>query len=457
MTCKDRSKWRVGGRMLRLLPKTLAALNNVAFKAECEVVIADYCSADWPLKNWIHQQLSGVPVQILNLGDRYFSRGKGLNAAAANSHGRVLLFTDADILLSDEFLRDCLALTEGSALFPICLSIADPYNRTGEYAAESYGICAMGAHDFKAVGPWPEWTSWGGEGEYIHKKAQERLHVVRKTYNNVIHQWHPKYLGQYENSPNYDYDLYTGCKHDRIDSGFLYTADMRSPAKEQIVEFERLYSGYKSVDVAINSSAFVIRCRPRTSDLPVLFDTFQGLYHLPPHQLPENATILDLGANIGCTILHFISLFPTARIIGVEMDQENYALAEFNLRGFLDQFTLIHAAVWVEDCEVSYGGQEAWGFHVVQNGHNRIQAVTIQTIMAEHNIDQIDYLKMDVEGAEQNLLTTKAEWLLKTNAIKIEVHDNDAAIPTFIEKLTQAGLKAWKDTHHWSCVVGLRE
>jgi hypothetical protein len=77
--------------------------------------------------------------------------------------------------------------------------------------------------------------------------------------------------------------------------------------------------------------------------------------------------------------------------------------------------------------------------------------------MSEHNIDRIDYLKMDVEGPEQEILKDRTEWLLTTNAIKIEVHNNDAAIPLIIGKLRAAGLKAWKDTRHWSCVVGLRE
>ena len=449
---------RVGGSTIELLPNTLTVLNRLELKKECELVIADFHSADWPLEEWVHERLPGVQVNILNLPDRYFSRGKGLNAAARGAQGHILLFTDADVALSDDFLHDCLHLPEDSALFPVCLDVADPYRRTGEYGYGNYGICAMSVGAFRAVGPWPDWRSWGGDGEYLHARAQRHLKIIRKTYDNLIHQWHPKYLGHYEYMPNHDFGIYTGKRPERSDySGFLYTVDVRAPAKGQIETFHQLYSGVRYVDVAIEETPFVIRCRPQTTDLQVVFDTFQGLYHLPPAQLPGDAAILDLGANIGCTMLHFASIFPNARIVGVELDHDNFQLAKKNMRAFWDRCSLVHAAVWKEDGEVEYGGTEAWGLHVEPGGSKRVPAKTIQSLMSENSMEKIDYLKMDVEGAEHAIMNGNTDWLLKTNSIKIEVHNDDQMIPQFIDMLKNAGFRAWKDTHHWSCVVGLRE
>ena len=45
--------------------------------------------------------------------------------------------------------------------------------------------------------------------------------------------------------------------------------------------------------------------RPGTTDAQVLDDTFVGLYHLPPIDLPDGAVVLDLGGNVGYTAAHF--------------------------------------------------------------------------------------------------------------------------------------------------------
>ena len=44
---------------------------------------------------------------------------------------------------------------------------------------------------------------------------------------------------------------------------------------------------------------------PSTQDAAVLWSTFHGRYHLPPTDLPQDCVILDLGGNVGYTVLHF--------------------------------------------------------------------------------------------------------------------------------------------------------
>src|SRR6266540_3975728 len=63
-------------------------------------------------------------------------------------------------------------------------------------------------------------------------------------------------------------------------------------------------------------------------------------YHLPPKKLRPGAVIADLGSNIGLTMRNLKYLYPDSRIIGVEMDHENYLLAKKNLNG-LDNCVLI--------------------------------------------------------------------------------------------------------------------
>src|ERR1700704_3274168 len=48
-------------------------------------------------------------------------------------------------------------------------------------------------------------------------------------------------------------------------------------------------------------------------DRDVIKYVFYNQYHLPSKKLPDQSIILDLGCNIGLTIVHFNKLYPDAR------------------------------------------------------------------------------------------------------------------------------------------------
>jgi FkbM family methyltransferase len=104
--------------------------------------------------------------------------------------------------------------------------------------------------------------------------------------------------------------------------------------------------------------------RPGTTDARVLDDTFIGLYHLPPAPLPDDAIILDLGANVGYTAVHFATLYPRARIVSVELDEGSADLARRNTAAFADRISVLHAAAWFEDSTVTYTTGDEWGLQV---------------------------------------------------------------------------------------------
>src|SRR3954452_929666 len=107
--------------------------------------------------------------------------------------------------------------------------------------------------------------------------------------------------------------------------------------------------------------------RPGTSDASVLRDTFFDRYHVPPGGLRPVRSILDLGSNIGLTVADLAVRFPDARVLGVELDRSNAALAARNIAPWRDRAEVLHAAVWTSSGEVAYAGDpwEEWGFKVV--------------------------------------------------------------------------------------------
>jgi FkbM family methyltransferase len=54
----------------------------------------------------------------------------------------------------------------------------------------------------------------------------------------------------------------------------------------------------------------------------------------------------------------------------------------------------------------------------------RIQKITLENLLAEHALDRISLLKLDIEGAEFELLqTAPAECLMRVDQISVEFHD----------------------------------
>jgi FkbM family methyltransferase len=198
-----------------------------------------------------------------------------------------------------------------------------------------------------------------------------------------------------------------------------------------------------------------VLCRA-SQDVWTFKHTFLAQFHLPPIALPEDATIVDLGSNVGYTVAHLAFRHPAARVIGVEMDAANFALAQKNTAPFGDRVRLVHAAVWTHDGEIAYGGDADDAFAVSgAAGPRRAPARRLDTLLDELGAERVDYLKMDIEGAEAAILSEPAPWLDRVRSMKIEVHP-PATIESLCAVLEPRGFLCTRDTKHWDCLIAVR-
>jgi FkbM family methyltransferase len=201
--------------------------------------------------------------------------------------------------------------------------------------------------------------------------------------------------------------------------------------------------------------------RPGTADSLALIGTFAGVHHLPPDGLSPVRTIWDLGANVGLTAAHLADRHRAARIIGVELDDENAALARRNLGPWADRCEVRRAAVWPSDGSIEYrrdvgaeqGHRVAPLADVAPNAS--APALSLDTLLRESGSPTIDYVKMDIEGAEGSVLRENTAWAAAVRSIKVEVH------PPYTTEECRADLEALGfrcvvDTRHWALVTGIR-
>ena len=137
--------------------------------------------------------------------------------------------------------------------------------------------------------------------------------------------------------------------------------------------------------------------------------------------------ILDAGANVGMSAVYFALRYPGATIIAVEPETSNFATLLKNAELF-PQIRPINVALWKHEglVHIQDGGGGHWGMRTIEGKvptRQAIRATTIQALMQHLRVQQIDLLKIDVEGAECEILEEPSPWIDHVGVICAELHD----------------------------------
>ena len=153
-----------------------------------------------------------------------------------------------------------------------------------------------------------------------------------------------------------------------------------------------------------------------------------GQYNVPKITSNNVKTIIDLGSNIGFSVMHFKSKFPAAQVIAVEPEKKNYDQLVKNVKEY-SNVNCLQNAIWhsQKNLGIFDSGLGEYGFRVVDGNQKQVgsvDAITMDDIISRYNLQTIDILKIDIEGAEKELFTYNYEnWLPKVRCIVIELHD----------------------------------
>lgn len=136
--------------------------------------------------------------------------------------------------------------------------------------------------------------------------------------------------------------------------------------------------------------------------------------------------IVDVGSNIGLSIIFFKRQFPNSRIIAFEPDPYAFQALAANMAvmGYRD-VDLRNTAAWVEDTELEFfvEGSLAGSTEVDCRGVGqirRVRAERLHSVLARSQ--PIDLLKMDIEGAENTVIFDLLDVLPNTKRLFLEYH-----------------------------------
>jgi FkbM family methyltransferase len=140
------------------------------------------------------------------------------------------------------------------------------------------------------------------------------------------------------------------------------------------------------------------------------------------HASSPMPVIYDCGANVGTSCLYFKELYPQARIIAFEADPSIAELLKKNLESnHVSGVEVISKAVWVDEKGIEIGLEGADGASVYNQGKKtHILSVRLKDLIEAEK--QIDLLKIDIEGAEAQVLEDCKGSLENIQHIFIEYH-----------------------------------
>lgn len=119
---------------------------------------------------------------------------------------------------------------------------------------------------------------------------------------------------------------------------------------------------------------------------------------------------IDIGANIGVKALTVAQYAKAGRVIAIEASPSVGAVLEHNvaLNG-LGNMTVVKAAVGGTDGTAHFHEHSAWGY--VSSGGVAVPMKRLETIYDECHLNRLDFVKMDVEGYEQEILRDCHEFI----------------------------------------------
>ena len=184
-------------------------------------------------------------------------------------------------------------------------------------------------------------------------------------------------------------------------------------------------------------------------DLKVFNETWiENVYRIHEGHFSGKRVFVDIGANIGAVSI-FVDSFNKNRdddqkikVYAVEPEPNNLRLLNRNIKNNpTENITVVNNAIWHTKSMVSISNLGANSSIVDLEKENKtdVLAITLENLFSIYNIKEVDVMKIDIEGAEFDLiLNTSKKTLAKIKYLVLEFDKSfDGKFGQMIEKLAK--------------------
>jgi FkbM family methyltransferase len=138
--------------------------------------------------------------------------------------------------------------------------------------------------------------------------------------------------------------------------------------------------------------------------------------------LSADAIVIDVGANIGDFAIMAARKCPAGRVIAVEPLRSAGQMIEAQARlNNLNNITWVHA-VLSDRTGTSAANRPGSEYDTAEGAAEQVESRTLPQLMADLQLDRVDLLKLDCEGAEWDILPSAEAVLPRVRQITMEFH-----------------------------------
>lgn len=195
------------------------------------------------------------------------------------------------------------------------------------------------------------------------------------------------------------------------------------------------YSGVlRTFQVVLSGREYKITIRDNGMDMQILISIFAlGEYEFS-HPFSSPSVVYDLGANIGLTAVWFSSKFPNAKFFGFEPVPENYNIALKNYSNVSGKVFPIAISKQKGNIKMLIDAENTGAHRLSIYGLSPISKIkdeievevdSLENLIASGFVPPPDFLKIDAEGSEVDILEGLGKFINNVAAMVIEPDAGD--------------------------------
>jgi FkbM family methyltransferase len=185
-------------------------------------------------------------------------------------------------------------------------------------------------------------------------------------------------------------------------------------------------SNYSSFDMAVRPRGYLAPffIRAKTSDMSV----FKEIFIRKEYPIPGDngiSLIIDAGANVGYASVYFAEQLRHVKIVALEPELSNFQQLLKNTSAY-PNIECKHAGLWKSSTRLSIANPAAAKFAIRLEegaGVNDIPTTTVKDLLEEYKPSGKVLLKLDIEGAEREVISNCQTWINRVDYVYVEIHD----------------------------------
>jgi len=190
------------------------------------------------------------------------------------------------------------------------------------------------------------------------------------------------------------------------------------------------YLGKKTIYYNVNNNT-ILRFRVNTYDKISFLETWKSKTYIgSDFKIKEDDIVVDIGAYIGTFSVLASRKCKKGKVIAFEPNKENYSILTENIKiNKLNNIKINNQAVTnIEGKKSLYLSNLNFAAHSIYGADSKksivVNSTNLKNILKKNKVNRINYLKIDAEGSEYDILLNASPSILsKIDKIVIEYHD----------------------------------